>query len=449
MGVFGSSGVRGVVNDDLTPAFVERLAAAVGTEWEASRVAIGRDPRLSGPMLVRAAAAGFMSAGVRVDLVGVAPTPALQDHLGRAGVHGCMVTASHNPPEYNGLKLFDSSGRELSGEDLTRIERAVERRSRRRAQWDRIGDLRRIDAITERYVAGIVADVDAAAIGDRELTVAVDPGHGAASETTPHLCRELGCRVVSVHADADGRFPGRDPEPVPDNLDTLQRLVRASGADLGVAHDGDGDRAVFVDATGEIVDGDSTLALLASALVDEGDTVVTAVNASQRVIDAVRAAGGRIERTPIGSAQLVERIGACRARGDRVPLAGESNGGIFLPEDRPARDGAYVLARMLELVGERPLHERAGEHVGYHMERRSVRYDSPGERSRMVRALEDVAAGTEAEVDRTDGVRLAFPDGWVLARPSGTEPLIRISAEAPDPDRARRYLDRMLAAVEG
>lgn len=449
MGVFGSSGVRGVVNDDLTPAFVERVAAAVGTEWEAERAAIARDTRLSGQLFANAAAAGFMSAGVEVERVGVVPTPGLQDHIRRTGDFGCMITASHNPREYNGMKFFAAGGREIAGEELDRIEQAVERRSRRRERWDRTGGERRISGVARTYVNGIVDVVDADTIANQEITVAVDPGHGASHETTPVLCRKLGCRVVTVNGTPDGRFPGRSPEPVPGVLEDLQRLVEASDADLGVAHDGDGDRAMFVDETGTVVDGDTMLAVIAAVVVGEGDTVVTAVNTSQRVADAVHSAGGTLERTAIGSAQIIERIATCRDRGDRVPIAGESNGGIFLPEDRAARDGALVLARVLELLDDRPLSVRAAEHAGYHIEKRALRYGSPAERAQMLAGIEDVAETSDATVDRTDGVRIDDEEGWVLARPSGTEPLIRISAEARDRDQARAYLERMMSAIDG
>ena len=347
MGVFGSSGVRGVVNEDLTPAFVERLCAVVGAEWELDRVAIGRDTRLSGPLFESAAAAGFMSAGVDVGRVGVIPTPGLQDHLRREEIAGCMVTASHNPREYNGLKFFDATGRELSGAGIERIEQAMSSDDRRRAHWDRVGSEDQVTGVRGLYIDGIVDAVDAEAIRDHELTVAIDPGHGAGSTTSPRLCRELGCRVVTVNATPDGRFPSRSPEPVPGVLEDLQRLVRASDADVGVAHDGDGDRAMFVDETGAVIDGDTMLAVLATALVEVGDVVVTAVNASQGIEDAVHTAGGTIERTAIGSAQILERIAEVEQRGERVPLAGESNGGLFLPEERSARDGAFVLARVL------------------------------------------------------------------------------------------------------
>lgn len=448
MGVFGSSGIRGIANEDLTPAFVERIAAAVGSEWSADRVAIGRDPRLSGPLFANAVAAGFMAVGVDVERLGVLPTPALQAYLQRTGRFGCMITASHNPREYNGVKFFVEEGRELAGPGLERIETAVAERTRASVPWDGTGTESRVDNARRAYVRELVDACDRAAIAGAGLTVAVDPGHGATCATTPELCRRLGCRVVTVNASPDGRFPGRSPEPVPGVLGDLQRLVRASDADLGVAHDGDGDRAVFIDEEGDIVPGDTVLAILTEALVEEGDTVVTAVNASDRIAEAVAARGGRLERTAIGSTHIVDRVATCRERGATVPVAGESNGGIFLPEERLIRDGALVLGRILELAVERPFGALADAYDDYVVERRSIRYGSAGEREDMLAAIEDVAAEWAGAVERIDGVRLAAEDGWVLARASGTEPLVRITAEAPERERANEYLRVVLDAVE-
>lgn len=448
MDLFGSSGTRGVVGTDLTPGFVERLAAVAATQWDAERVAIGRDTRRTGQMLANAASSGVASAGVDVERVGILPTPALQSYLATERIPGCMITASHNPPTDNGVKLFDAAGVELGGESLDRIETAFQARRRRRARWDETGIESRIEGVARDYVDEIVAAVDADAIRERSFTVAIDPGHGAGIHTTPQLCRALGCRVVSVNATVDGTFPGRSPEPVPAVLEDLCRLVRASDADLGVAHDGDADRAMFVDERGEVVDGDTLLALLAAAVVSPGDTVVTAVDASQRLVDTVRERRGTLERTPIGSANLVEGIRRCQGAGQQVPLAGEGNGGVFFPEHRVARDGAFVLARMLELVGERPLGERAAAFDEYHLIRRTIEYGSAEERARMVAGVDAFAATAEAHVDRTDGIRLDFEDGWALARPSGTEPLIRVIAEASHLETAERYADRLTDAVE-
>jgi len=361
MQVFGSSGTRGVANEELTPAFVLRVAKAAGTTWGGGRggdrVAIARDTRHTGRMLADAAASGLASTGTDVDRLGIVPTPGAQAYAEREGVPVMVITASHNPPPYNGVKLVGSDGVELSISALEDIEETLLAESFTVASWDETGRVRDIDGVKREYVDGLLAATDREVIADADLTVALDPGHGAGSLTSPEFFRELGCRVVTVNAQPDGHFPGRDPEPVPDNLADLGRLVRATDADVGIAHDGDADRAIFFDENGDYVEGDATLAALAAAELEAGDTTVSAVNVSQRLVDVVTAVGAELELTPIGSTNIITRIEELEANGERVPVAGEGNGGIFFPEYRLSRDGAFTAARFLELVAERPVSE--------------------------------------------------------------------------------------------
>ncbi|MFT4964452.1 MAG: phosphomannomutase/phosphoglucomutase, partial [Halobacteriales archaeon] len=267
--------------------------------------------------------------------------------------------------------------------------------------------------------------------------------------TSPDFFRELGCRVVTVNAQPDGHFPGRDPEPVEENLDDLGQLVRATDADVGIAHDGDADRAIFYDEKGEYVEGDATLAALAAAELKADDTTVSAVNVSQRLVDVCKHVGADLELTPIGSTNIITRIRELWDDDVRVPIAGEGNGGIFYPEDhRLNRDGAYVAARFLELVVDRPVSEIVAPYDGYHNVRTNVPYDDEGERETMLQAVEDYAADVDAELRTIDGFRLDYGDAWVLARPSGTEPLVRVYAEAQDVDRAQHLCDELTAVVE-
>lgn len=447
MGLFGSSGVRGVVNEELTAGDVLRLAAAVTSHWDVDRIGIGRDTRIASEAFANAASSGAASAGATVDRLGVIPTPGFQRYLRVTGIPGMMITASHNPPRYVGVKLFDAQGIELGGERLAAVEDVVSRDVWTPAPWEEIGGERRVEGAIDDYLDAVRAAVDPEPIAAAEPTIAIDPGHGAGCGTTARLCRELGCRVVTVNDTPDGRFPGRQPEPVPDVLEDLRTLVRANDADIGVAHDGDADRAVFVDANADVVPGDSVLALLAAELVEDGDVVVAAVNASDRLAAAVKKRGGSLERTPIGSAAIVSRVRELMADGVTVPVAGEGNGGIFLPEHGLVRDGLLVTAVVLAMSVERPLAERAEAHSGYHLVRRELPYESVEERERFLGALDAVAADAPGPVNRTDGVRIEREDGWTLARASGTEPVIRVVAEAQDPDRAAWYADELVEAI--
>lgn len=436
MQVFGSSGTRGVVGETLGPGFVCDVARSAETVWGAQRVALARDTRRTGRLLANAAAAGLASVGADVDRLGVVPTPGLQAYCETYQVPGLMVTASHNPPEYNGVKLIDDDGVELSVQSLERVEGRLLAGTATDVSWDATGTDREIGNARERYVSALLDAVDREQVADAELTVALDPGHGAGALTSPDFLRELGCGVTTVNAQPDGHFPGRDPEPVRENLADLARLVRTTDADLGVAHDGDADRAIVVDETGDHVEGDAMLAALAAEELSAGDVFVSAVNVSQRLVDVAESAGAELELTPIGSTHIMSRIRELQAGGKRIPIAGEGNGGVVFPHYRLARDGAYTAARFLELITDSPASDVVAKYDSYENVRLSVGYDTEGERDAIVSAAADRAHEADADLTTIDGYRVDYGDAWVLARPSGTEPLVRIYAEARDGDRA-------------
>ncbi|MFB6198962.1 MAG: phosphoglucosamine mutase, partial [Halobacteriaceae archaeon] len=226
MEVFGSSGTRGVANDAITPSFACRVSQAVATEWEASRVAIAKDTRTTGDMLTNAAASGLESCGKDVDRLGILPTPGLQAYAEQENVPAVMITASHNPPEYNGIKLIGADGVELSLDQLGEVEETLLSDKYSTADWMQTGTDRTVDVGEEIYINQLVDATNKSAISDANLTVALDPGHGAGALTSPDFFRKLGCQVLTVNAHPDGHFPGRNPEPIAENLDDLGRLVR-------------------------------------------------------------------------------------------------------------------------------------------------------------------------------------------------------------------------------
>ena len=451
MEVFGSSGVRAVAGEELTPGFVGRVAAAAGTVLGADEVAVARDTRTTGRLFADAAASNLAAIGCTVHRLGVVPTPGAQAYAERHGVPAVVITASHNPPEYNGVKLVGDDGVELPRGTLERVENHLLAEEFEYVRYDAVGASREVrtanDAYVEELLGRLALEGVRERIADAGLTVALDPGHGAGCLTSPEFFRRLGCRVVTVNAQPDGHFPGRDPEPVAANLADLRRLVRSTDADVGVAHDGDADRAIVVDETGTHVEGDVALAALAAAELDPGDVAVSAVNVSQRLVDVANAAGADLELTPIGSTYIVSRIRELRAGGRDVPVAGEGNGGVLFPEYRIARDGAYTAARFLALLADRPASDVVAAHSGYANVRENLTYRDPDEREAMLAAAEAHADRAEAEVSTIDGYRLDFGDGWVLARPSGTEPLVRLYAEARTRERARNLLEGMREAM--
>jgi phosphomannomutase/phosphoglucomutase len=451
MDVFGSSGVRGVVGEEITPTFLGRVAAAAGTERDAGTVAVARDTRTTGRMLVDAAASALAAVGCSVRRLGVVPTPGVQAYADRHAVPAVVITASHNPPAYNGLKLVGADGIELAEPTLERIEARLGSDDIDPVGYADVGTSRTADGVRTAYVDALLDRVETtgarASIAAADLTVALDPGHGAGCLTSPRFFRELGCEVLTLNAQPDGHFPGRDPEPVAGNLADLRRFVRSSDADVGIAHDGDADRAIFVDETGRHIEGESSLAALAAAELDAGDIAVSAVNVTQRLVDVVDDAGADLELTPIGSTHLITRIEELRAAGERVPIAGEGNGGVLFPDYRLARDGAYTAARFLELLADRPASDVIGDYSGYTMVRENVEYADGDELTAMLEAAGSYAEAADAELTTLDGYRLDYGDAWVLARPSGTEPLVRLYAEAHSEGRAERLLEAFHDAI--
>ena len=450
MELFGSSGIRGVALRYLTPELVLNIAKAAGTTWDADRVAVARDTRTTGELFANATASGLAAVGCDVDRLGVVPTPAVGYYCESTGIPCVLVTASHNPPEFNGVKLVGDDGVELSVDVLERIERRVLDDDYDHTDWRGAGTTTRVEGVVDDYADQLIDAVDRESIADAGLTVAVDPGHGAASVSSPRIYRELGCDVLTVNATPDGHFPGRDSEPVPENLTALSRLVATSDADVGIAHDGDADRAVFVDETGSVVDGDTSFAALADDALKPGDAVVSAVNVSQRLVDVCADNDADLELTPIGATNIITRTRELYEENVHVPIAGEGNGGVFFPPYRLSRDGAYIGAKFLELLAasDEPVSDVVAPYADYHFVRVNVEYDDADEREEMLSAARAYVETSAATPNTTDGYRLDYGDAWVLVRPSGTEPKIRVYAESADADRAERLAEEMRQAVE-
>lgn len=451
MQVFGSSGIRGIAGEAITPPYVGRIAAAAGTALEADTIAIARDTRTTGRLFADAAASALAAIGTDVHRLGIVPTPGVQAYAARHRMPALVITASHNPPSYNGIKLVGRDGVELTINRLERVESHLLGDDFVWVDYDKVGETRTADGATDAYVDEVL---DAIALDTKrtiesaDLTVALDPGHGAGCLTSPTFLRKLGCDVVTVNADPNGHFPGRDPEPVPEALADLRQLVRASGADLGIAHDGDADRSMFVDETGSPVDGDASLAALADAALEEGDLAVSAVNVSQRLVDVVHDVGANLELTPIGSTYIISRIRDLERSGGAVAIAGEGNGGILFPDYRIARDGAYTAARFLALVADRPASEVVGPVDDYANVQVNLSYGSDEERAKMLDAAAEYATDVPGELTTIDGFRIDYGDGWALVRSSGTEPLIRLYSEARSHDRATAIIEELREAIE-
>ena len=447
MRLFGTNGIREVVGETLTAPFVTRVAGAIaGMIAPGPPVVVGWDARTSSPAFARIVSSTLALAGHRVIEVGLLPTPAIQFLVPRLRAQlGVVITASHNPPEFNGLKCIAADGLEAERSFEEGVERGVERDVTPARPYSGIGDVVTHGTGAEEYVSAIVARVDSAAIAARHLTVVLDCGNGASCGTSPLLLRRLGVRVITLNAQPDGTFPGHLSEPTPANLVDLVHAVPALGADLGIAHDGDADRAVYVDASGRYVPGEEVLTLMARDAVEthRGGVVVTPVSASQSVEDAVRPLGGEVVYTRTGSPTVTHAMLERHA-----VFGGEENGGLIFPAHQFARDGAMSAAAVLDLIARRraslaevlaglPRYTLVKEKVGCPVELRE---------KVLARVSTALSKGSERVVT-IDGVKVYREGGWILLRPSGTEPLFRVFAESRDPARARALADLGLEAV--
>ena len=424
--LFGTNGVRGVANKELTLELVIRLAASCG-HILGKDIALGRDGRVTSPMFGDAAASGLMSVGCNVHDLGVLPTPALQyavKHLGLDG--GLMITASHNPPEFNGVKVMAADGVEIPRSVEDEIEGIYFSGGPKLTEWDQVGILRQKEVIS-LYIDAILSKSEVEAIKRKKLKVAIDPGNGVGTLVAPTIAQRLGCEVYTVNAELDGRFPGRESEPRPDNLGALRELVKATSADMGIAFDGDADRSIFLNELGEPLWGDRSFALVARYYMarHKGARVVTPVSSSNAIVDVVEAAGGTIYWTRVGS------VDVSRAMVENgIEFGGEENGGVMYGPHHPVRDGSMTMALVLGIMaGEgKSLSELVAELPTYAQAKDKVR--CPNDlKQRVLEALRTKVAAPRVET--MDGLKLIFGDGsWILVRPSGTEPIFRLYAEA-------------------
>jgi phosphomannomutase len=447
------SGIRGLVGIDLTPEMVARWAAAFGT-WAKTgrpdgrtarkrvRVVLGRDARTSGPMFAMAAAAGLQSVGCDVVDVGLVATPTVQlavEHHRAAG--GIMLTASHNPIEWNALKFVGPDGIFLDTQAGTRVRElaaGADTDALQRANYNAIGGVEADSDAISRHLAAVLAlpGLDVKAIKRRRFHVALDTVRGAGGAVMPELLERLGCRVTAINLETDGRFP-RPPEPVPENLKALGALVRRSKADVGIAVDPDVDRLAIVDEKGRPIGEDYTLAFAIRAVLGRPSgrpAVVCNLSTSLVVEDAARECGAKVVRTPVGEAHVARKIIELKAT-----IGGEGNGGVMYPALHVGRDAPVAGALLLGLL--------ARERVSVsELVARAPRYTivkAKVGRGPRLEPVYDALRGkfADAQVDTQDGLRLGWSDRWLHVRPSGTEPIIRLIAEAPAGADAERLIE--------
>jgi len=423
MQLFGTSGIRGVVDKKLVHLAL-KVGLAAGKVY--SSIIVGSDTRTSSDAMKHALISGLLAAGARCYDAGVMPTPTLAFATREFGA-GAMITASHNPPEYNGIKLLNPDGSGLDAYQRRQIEEIISSDSFSVARWGEIKTGCLYDGAIEQHSERILHDFPTGL----KLKVVVDAGCGAASVVTPYLLTKLGCEVIALNCYPSGFFP-RDSEPTEASVGDLRKAIRELGADLGIAHDGDGDRMMVVDDKGRFVSGDKLLAILAQEV--GAKEVVTTIDASM----AIDEMGFSVTRTRIGDTYVSEEL----KRGGE--FGGEPSGSWIFPTISLCPDGIYAAAQVVAIASRHRLSQLVDTIPYYPLLRGSITSQGVV----MSRLEERLMAMKPLSVSNIDGIKLNFYDGWLLIRASGTEPKIRLTAEAKSEARVRQLYDRGITAIK-
>ena len=439
------SGIRGVVGGFLTPQLAAAFAQAFGTYVGRGRVVVGRDTRSSGEMLQHAVHCGLLAAGCEVVDVGVQPTPTIQIYTGHTGARGGLaLTASHNPPEYNALKLFNAQGLFFNSYERGElIDLYHQSEFAQASNAEMLGIRRDVDGPPRMHIERVLRHVDRGRVRARRFRVGLDAVNGAGSQLSVRFLSEvLGCDLRAISVDPAKPFP-RVAEPRPETLGDLSDLVRRERCEIGFAQDPDADRLAVADEHGRILDNDDVLALVTGAALEAvpGDVVVN-LTTSSAIDDIALAYGRRVFRTAVGEANVVERMLAVKAA-----VGGEgSGGGVIFPAVHLCRDSYTAMALILDGL------ERSGETISslvarlprYHRRLGKTGFEH-GRLATLMRALEDDFE--DADVDRSDGLKLMFPDAWIHVRASNTEPILRLAAEAKTESRVDELFGRVMTLV--
>jgi phosphoglucosamine mutase len=442
--LFGSSGVRGLANVDLTPILTCKVASAVATHAKAKKAVVARDTRVSGSMLEDALVSGLLSTGTDVLLADMVPTPILAYATKALGADaGFMLTASHNPPQYNGIKVFNGDSLSYTDADQDAVEKIVNEGNFALADWRSLGKTTRIDA-NQVYMSMAQKAVTL----KKRWNVVVDPGCGAAYSTAPQLLKALGCKVTALNAQPDGYFPARKSEPTAESLQDLAKTVKTLHADVGVAFDGDADRVAFVDEDGVFVNFDRSLAAYGAFALKRsgGGVVVTNVEASMCVETMAEKYGGKVVRTRVGDIYVSEAI-----KRDAAVFGGEPCGAWVHPQQHLCPDGPLSAALFLKALEDTG--ETVSEFIGEVPEYITMRENIACKNEQKYKLVEKLGGALKAEFpaytdfSTVDGVRLALKNGWLLVRASGTEPLIRLTVEGESPQAAKDITQRATALI--
>ena len=421
---FGTNGIRGVFSQDLTLEFLHDMTLAIATYFEQGPILVGFDGRHSSSVISKTVCSALNFAGLDCRNAGLVPTPCLEHAVKQQNYSGgIMITASHNPPEYNGIKPVARDGVEIPRQDELIIE-DIFLQKRWQTSPEKPGTTSSTEIIPA-YISAIRSHVDSEKIRSKKFKLVLDLGNGAQAAAAPELAESLGCQITCINQKIDGAFPGRGSEPTPENLSELSSTVIKSGADLGVAFDGDGDRSLFCDDAGAVLTGDKSALLLSGHLLAKhpDTTIVTCINSGSTIEDIAARHGSRVIRTKVGSVEVSRKMVS-----ENALVGFEENGGFMFGRYNHVRDGAMSLALMLELLA--CSNSTISKLASCLPQSYTAKTKLSCTKEQSDRLLERLAAEFP-DSDCTDGIKISKdPRNWVMVRPSGTEPIVRIYAES-------------------
>ena len=441
--IFGTNGIRGVFSEDFSLEFVHDMILAIATYFKKGPILVGYDGRESSQIIAKVVCSALNYSGLDCNNAGLVPTPCLEyavRELGYSG--GIMITASHNPPQYNGIKPAAKDGVEISREDELIVEDIFLNKS-----WiknpSKCGTTGTENKAIDVYVNGIISHIDSQKIKSKNLKVVLDLGNGAQAVTAPIFCKLLGCEIFLINEKIDGLFPGRGSEPTPQNLSELSKSVRQNNADLGIAFDGDGDRSIFCDNNGEILTGDKSTLVLTKFILQKNPNslVVTCLNSSSNIELVANEFNSQVIRTKVGSVEVSRKMVPTNAL-----IGFEENGGFMFGKHNQVRDGCMTLALMMDLLtkSDKTLSELISDLPPSFTTKDKVACSQENFK-KLIQSLKKEFPNS----DITDGIKITTNSkNWVMIRPSGTEPIIRIYGEAESQQKLDTLMSKYIQKVK-
>lgn len=444
--LFGTNGVRGVFGEDLTLDFISKITLSIASFFKKGPILVGYDGRESSVAISKIVTAALSSAGLDSAICGLVPTPCLQFATRQLGYNGgIMITASHNPPQYNGLKVIANDGIEISRDSELHVEKFYFAKKWMTAK--KFGLITKESNAINTYLSGIKKQVNVSKIRSQKLKIVLDLGNGAQAVTAPTLCKELGCETVLINEKIDSNFSGRGSEPTPQNLDKLSDMIIKSKADLGIAFDGDGDRSIFCDESGKILTGDRSALLLSKYIIKKQprSKIVTSVNSTSVIEKIAAESKSHVLRTRVGSVEVSRKMVE-----ENAIIGFEENGGFMYGKHNQVRDGSMTMAILLDLLAS------SKNSLSQEMDALPPSFTTKGkiECSREdFKKIVKILKTEHYKKDLTDGIKLSLDDSsWIMVRLSGTEPIARIYAESSSQSKLdeifAKYMQKVKTALD-